>query len=78
MFTVLEIILLAFVLNIPFGYLRQRSRKFSLQWWLYVHIPVPIVIIARITMHAGYAFIPVFILAAVAGQFLGGKISFNG
>lgn len=77
MFTVLEIILLAFVLNIPFGYFRQRSRKFSVRWWLYVHMPVPLVIVARIALNADYRFIPVFILSAVAGQFFGGKISFN-
>jgi hypothetical protein len=77
MFTVLEITLLAFVLNIPFGYFRKKAGKFSVKWWLYIHIPVPLVIAVRIALQADYIYIPVFILAAVAGQFLGGKLSFN-
>lgn len=77
MLSILEIALLAFVLNIPFGYLRSHSKKFSLKWWMCVHIPVPLVVAARFALHANYQFIPLFILAAVAGQFIGGKISFK-
>lgn len=78
MFTVLEITLLAFVLNIPFGYFRKKARKFSVKWWLCIHMPIPLVIAARIALQVDYIYIPLFIIAAVVGQFLGGKISFNG
>ncbi|TAN42826.1 MAG: hypothetical protein EPN22_11465 [Nitrospirae bacterium] len=77
MFSVLEITLLAFVLNIPFGYFRTRSKKYSLKWWLCVHTPVPIVIFARLALEVDYKFIPVFIAASIVGQFIGGKITFN-
>jgi hypothetical protein len=71
------ITLVSFVLNIPFGYMRSRAEKYSLKWFLYIHIPVPMVILARVTLHADYRFIPLFILAAVAGQFCGGRLAFN-
>ncbi|MBF0327819.1 MAG: hypothetical protein HQL10_01525 [Nitrospirae bacterium] len=77
MFSVLEITLLAFVLNIPFGYIRNHSKKFSLLWWLCVHIPVPLVIIIRLTLEVDYRLIPIFILISIAGQFIGGKIEFG-
>lgn len=77
MFSVLEITLLAFVLNIPFGYFRSHSKKFSVNWWLCVHIPVPLVIIARLALEVDYRFMPLFVITSVAGQYLGGKMTFN-
>jgi hypothetical protein len=40
-------------------------------------MPVPIVVIARLISHTDYKFIPLFIMAAVIGQFFGGKLEFN-
>jgi hypothetical protein len=40
-------------------------------------MPVPIVVIARILSHTDYKFIPLFIIAAIVGQFFGGKLGFN-
>lgn len=77
MSTVLLIILFAFILNLPFGYLRRRSRKYSLKWFVYIHMPVPIIIAARIISNTDYKFIPLFIIASVIGQFFGGKLEFN-
>jgi hypothetical protein len=74
MLQIFLIMIFAFTLNLPFGYLRSRARKYSLKWFLYIHIPVPIVIAARILSGAGYKFIPLIIIAAVAGQFCGGRI----
>jgi len=74
MTSVLLIMSLAFVLNIPFGYLRSRSRKFSARWFIYVHISIPVIIAARLLSHTDYRFIPLFILAAVAGQYIGGRM----
>ncbi|MBI3592017.1 MAG: hypothetical protein HY099_00770, partial [Nitrospirae bacterium] len=47
---------------------------YSRKWFLYVHMPVPLVILARIITHTDYKFIPLFILAAIVGQLCGGKI----
>jgi hypothetical protein len=73
--TILLLILLAaFLLNIPFGYLRSRERKYSWKWFLCVHIPVPMIIALRIVSQTELKYIPFIILAAVAGQYLGGRM----
>jgi len=77
MVTVILIALLAFIINIPFGYLRNKSRKFSARWFLYIHLSIPLIIAARLLSHTDYRYIPIFILAAVAGQILGGRIEVN-
>ena len=75
--TVLLIALLAFIINIPFGYLRNKTQKFSARWFLYVHLSIPLIIAARLLSHTDYRYIHIFILAAVAGQILGGRIEVN-
>ena len=63
-----------FLLNLPFGIWRARSRKFSRSWFLAVHVPVPGVIALRIFSGLGWRFVtfPVLVGAFFAGQFLGG------
>lgn len=75
MTAIIILILLAFMINLPFGYLRKKSKKYSLRWFLYIHIPVPIIVISRILFHIDYKFIPLFILAAISGQYLGGGLT---
>jgi hypothetical protein len=71
---VVLLVLFSFVINLPFGYLRRRSRKYSFKWFAYIHVPVVFIVIARLLSHADYPFIPLFVAAAVAGQYLGGRI----
>lgn len=78
MSNVLFITLFTLFINLPFGYARKRSKKFSLKWFVCVHVPVPFVIAARLILHTDYRYIPLFVLAAVAGQWCGGKITLNG
>ncbi len=68
--------LLVFIINLPFGFWRANTKKFSTQWFLAVHIPVPLVVVLRIFSGIGYAFItfPVLITAFFLGQFLGGLL----
>ncbi|MCF6172057.1 MAG: hypothetical protein L3J31_01045 [Bacteroidales bacterium] len=57
--------LLVFLLNIPFGYWRGNVRRFSLQWVLAVHIPVPFIIALRLFSGIGFAwFTYVFLVGA--------------
>jgi hypothetical protein len=67
------------VLNLPFGYWRKNVKKFSLQWFLSVHLPVPFVIAFRVFSGLGWHLItfPVLITAFFLGQFLGGKLNFS-
>jgi hypothetical protein len=64
------------LLNLPFGYWRASSRRFSPQWFLAVHAPVPLVIALRLATGAGWQLVSflLFIGAFFAGQFLGGQL----
>jgi len=65
--------IIVFVFNIPFGYWRANVKKFSLQWILAVHIPVPFIIILRIFTSIGFAWYTyVFLVGAFfTGQSFG-------
>lgn len=67
--------LISFLMNLPFGYLRQGAKKFSLKWILYIHLPVPLIIALRIlwVKCPWLPWVPLFIFAAVIGQLVGGK-----
>jgi hypothetical protein len=72
------LILSAFTLliNLPFGRARAKTRKYSLRWFLYIHIPIPIIFVARTISHVGIKYIPIFAVAAIAGQVIGGRLEF--
>jgi hypothetical protein len=67
---------LVFVINIPFGYWRQGVKKFGVQWFLAVHVPIPIVVALRFGFHLGFQLYtyPFMILAFFSGQWLGARI----
>src|ERR1039457_5834125 len=67
---------IVYLLNIPFGYWRENVRKFSLQWALSIHLPIPIIIIIRIYSGIGFKFItyPILVGAFVLGQLTGSRI----
>lgn len=69
---------MVFLFNLPFGYWRANVKKFSLQWALAIHIPVPFVILLRIYGNIGFEFItyPILVGAFFGGQFIG-KFLFN-
>lgn len=74
MIKLLIISVVVFILNIPFGYWRANVRKFSFQWLLSIHIPVPIIIALRIFSGLGFAWYTyVFmVLSFFLGQRYGG------
>ena len=54
-----------FFLNIPFGYWRANVKRFSFQWFLAIHIPVPLIIAMRILGDIGFIWYTyVFLVAA--------------
>ena len=61
--------LIVFVLNIPFGYWRANVRRFSTQWFLAIHIPVPFIVGLRLLSGIGFAWYTYLFL--VLGFFLG-------
>jgi hypothetical protein len=58
-----------FLLNIPFGYWRAHVRKFSAQWFLAIHIPVPFIVALRLLSGIGFGWYTYLFL--VGGFFLG-------
>lgn len=69
------IALLIAVLNLPFGWWRAGVVKFSRDWFLAVHIPVPIAIGIRLASGMGLhlAALPIFVGAFFLGQLTGGR-----
>ena len=67
------ITILIFIIDIPFGYWRASVKKFSLQWALAIHIPVPFIILTRIYGEIGFAWYTyvLFVGAFFLGQKLG-------
>ena len=68
------IALVAFLLNVPFGVLRLRYKKFSAGWLLCIHAPIPVVVFLRITTHTPFKFVPIFLFTSIAGQIAGSRI----
>jgi len=64
------------LVNLPFGYWRAGTRKFSPAWFVAVHGPVPLVVAARLLLGVGFrwANIPVLVAAFFAGQLAGGRL----
>ena len=67
---------LVFLVNLPFGFWRAKEARFSRQWMLAIHLPVPLVIALRIFSGLGWQLIsfPVLVGAFFLGQFLGGRV----
>ena len=68
--------IIVFAVNLPFGYWRAHVRRFSLQWILAIHAPVPLVVACRFLLGLGWHLItfPVLIGAFFAGQFAGSRL----
>lgn len=76
--TVLALLTLAaLVLNLPFGYLRANTKKLSVKWFLYIHLPIPFIFVLRTLAGFGVQFIPIIAVGAVLGQLLGGRLNTN-
>ena len=68
--------LAVFCINLPFGYLRAGTRRFSWPWFVTVHAPVPLIVGLRFLSGLGWrpVTVPIFAGAFFAGQFLGGRL----
>jgi hypothetical protein len=76
-FKIILVIIFIFLINIPFGIWRENTRRFSINWFLSVHLPVPFIFLIR--KNAGINLNPflfvTFILSFFLGQFTGTRIS---
>lgn len=73
----LLVALAVFLINLPFGYWRARVPTRSRQWFLAIHLPVPLVIALRIFSGLGWQLVtfPVLVGAFFLGQLVGGKLN---
>jgi hypothetical protein len=67
---------LVFLINLPFGFWRAGVEKLSRQWFLAVHLPVPLVVALRVFSGLGWRPVsfPVLIGAFFLGQYAGGRL----
>jgi hypothetical protein len=63
----------AFFANLPLGYLREGSDKYSFRWFLYIHLSIPAVIALRLVSGFSWRVIPFTLGCAVVGQVVGGR-----
>jgi hypothetical protein len=75
-FTILFLFVFTVLVNLPFGYVRAKTKRYSLRWFLCIHIPIPLIFIVRTMSHIEFRYIPILVLAAITGQILGGKLEF--
>ena len=64
----------SFMLNVPMGFLRTFTKKLSFAWFLCVHATIPVIYYGRMFSGLDYRYIPIFIAAAILGQFWGGRM----
>ena len=70
---VLLVAFLTFIVNIPFGYWRAKLKPLSKEWFLAVHLPVPLIVIFRLLfgVHLNIPTFIVFVVFFFLGQRLG-------
>lgn len=73
------VLIFAFLVNLPFGWLRRNERKFTFKWWLYIHLPIPLIIALRIWLdiQPWQLWVPIIIATAVVGQVVGARLKLN-
>ena len=64
----------AMLLNVPFGFYRMGAAKFSWQWFLAIHLPIPFLLVARLAMGISWRAIPLVLVCAILGQIAGGRL----
>lgn len=62
------------LVNVPMGYWRSMVKKYSLQWFLAIHLAVPVIFLLRTEAGLGYGYIPELVVFAIAGQIIGGRL----
>jgi hypothetical protein len=71
-FLLAGLLVLAFLISIPCGYLRESFRKYSLMWFVLIHLPIPLVVHMRMIAGFSWRIVPLTLGSAVAGQIVGG------
>ena len=67
--------IIVFLINLPCGYWRSKVKRFSVKWFLAIHISIPIVYSIRIYEGIGWEVSSFIVLvgAYFLGQFIGSR-----
>lgn len=68
------LLIFSFGVNLPLGYLRETSRKFSLRWFVLIHLSIPFIVALRYLLGFDWHIIPLTLICAVVGQVAGSRI----
>ncbi len=63
----------ALLANIPLGFLRDNSPKFSFVWFFWIQASIPFIIYLRMGLGTSPLFIPIVLALAVYGQTIGAR-----
>ena len=71
--------IIIFFINLPCGYWRSKVKRFSVKWFLAIHISIPIVYSIRIYEGIGWEISSFVVLvgAYFLGQFIGSRYLVN-
>lgn len=72
------LVLLAFIVSVPCGYIRQNYAKYSLMWFLLIHLPIPLIVLMRIEAGLDWHMVPLTLGGSVVGQIVGGSANRRG
>jgi hypothetical protein len=64
----------AFLLNLPFGAWRVRTKKMTIPWFLSIHAPIPFAFLLRRLLDLSIWYVALTLIFAVAGQLIGGRL----
>lgn len=67
------LLIIAIVVNLPLGWLREASPRYSWRWFLYIHLSIPLIVALRLAFDFSWRLIPLTLFCAVVGQFIGGR-----
>lgn len=65
----------AFLSNLPLGYLREGTRRYSFAWFVCIHASIPFLILLRRWLDFGWSIVPFSLGCALLGQFVGGRVA---
>ena len=74
--TLLLVAVLIFTLNVFFGYWRANASRFSIQWFLAIHLSVLLAVGLRLWLMESFSWVtlPVFVAVFFGGQYAGGRL----
>lgn len=76
MINLIILLIITFLLNLPFGYWRGGEKKFSWQWFVAIHLPVVLLYFLRsfLDIHYNWITLPILLTVFFLGQWSGQKL----